>query len=87
VSDRTAEQIAADNALDDAVRQCAEAYFLLADGEFVTTWVTVVALAGGQVDHEATVVLHPGGDQPAYAAIGLLRCGEADLLDQRRSGD
>lgn len=68
---RTAEQVAADNALDEAIRRCADAYSL-ADDEVITAWVVAAATQGDDEERTGYFALHPGGTQPGYVAAGLL---------------
>lgn len=73
---RTAEQIAADNQLDDAIRGCLHAYDMVEPGDVVATWIVVAGLhPADDDDPDATVTLQPGGTQPTWAAAGLLHLG------------
>lgn len=80
--ERTPEQVAADNALDDAIRAACKAY---GAEELIGAWTVVVALVDADDPGlEPTMILEPNGHQPAWAAIGLLRTGLEDLLNNRR---
>lgn len=84
MTERTAEQIAADNKLEDAIAAAIKAYDLVDDGSVVTTWAIIGAAQGLDAGRTGYFQLFPSGVQPLYVTIGLLRLSEAELM---RSGD
>ncbi len=80
MSDRTPEQVAADNQLDEAIRAAAAAYGTVSDGEVITGWVVAGSSQGDDDHRSAYFTLLPGGVQPTHIAIGLLRCAERFIL-------
>lgn len=81
---RTPEQVTADNQLEAAIRNALEAYGILDEGQFVTTWITVVNITSASLDDgekSAYATLAPGGHIPAHIAVGLLHCGEDSIFN------
>lgn len=80
VTERTPEQVTADNAFEDALRGMVRAYELVSADEVLTTWVLVGASQG--LDEGRTNYFHtfPGGVLPTHIAVGLLRVAETQLL-------
>lgn len=85
--ERTPEQVAADNALDEAIRRCADAYEVVADGEVVSSWVVAGAAQGADDDRSAYFTLSPGGTQPGFMAYGLLAFAADHLLHNEGADD
>lgn len=84
VTDRTPAQVAADNALEDAIAAGIKAYDLVDEGSIVTTWAVLGASQGAD-DGEATYFqLYPSGVQPVHVTVGLMRVTERHLLARER---
>ena len=81
MTERTPEQVAADNKLDDAIAEAARAYGVVPEDEIVTTWMVAGAAQGQDIDQTGYFQLYPGGTQPTHIAVGLLRMTEARLLE------
>jgi hypothetical protein len=85
MADRTPEQIAADNALTDAITECARAYGALdEEGWTVGDFVVCLEYQGYMEDtigrHRYGYLL-PGDFMPAHRVLGLLRQTEIDLTE------
>lgn len=80
---RTPEQIAADNALVDAITEVSRAYELMPPegwtlGDFVVC-VEYQGYADDTVGHEKYGMLLPGDFMPSHRIIGLLQQTQRDL--------
>jgi hypothetical protein len=80
VTERTPEQIAADNAIEDALALAVKAYELTEDGDVVTTWAILGASQGLDDARTGYFQLYPSGSQPTHITVGLLRMAEAQIL-------
>lgn len=80
MTERTAEQIAADNQLEDAIAAGVKAYDLADEGSIVTTWAILGASQGLDDGRTGYFQLYPNGVQPTHVTVGLLRMSEAQLL-------
>lgn len=82
--DRTERQRAADDALEAAIHECAEAYRTLPTGTVVTSWLVAGTGIGILDDEESTInfkLLPSGGGASSWPPIliGLLRCAVIDI--------
>lgn len=71
--DRTPEQIAAEQQLEEALTACARAWD--GPGEMVTGWVVTATLTSGELlneDSTAYLRLTPTSGQPFHTSMGLL---------------
>lgn len=82
MDDRTPDQLAADNTLDNAILAAAHTWGVVSPGELITQWAVV--LTATQPDEGRTTygLLFPGGTMPSYMAVGLFRCAERLIVDQ-----
>lgn len=63
VTERTPEQVAADNALEDAIAAGIRAYDLTDEGSIVTTWAVLGASQGVDEGESSYFQLYPSGSQ------------------------
>jgi hypothetical protein len=87
MKDRTPEEVAADNALDEAINRMAKAGELVADDEVVTAWVVVGAAQGPDYGRTSYFHAFPGGTLPSHTAVGLLRLAEQEILAHGEDDD
>ena len=79
--ERTPEQVAANNRLEDAIAVAVRAYDLVPEDEIVTTWMIAGASQGQDDGRTGYFHLYPGGIQPTHVAVGLIRMTEHHLLN------
>lgn len=76
MSDRTAEQAAADDAVARAIHQSMVAYGRLDDHEQVDRFVVVLStVKADDPQYESYGMLYSSGSQPTYVTLGLLHVG------------
>lgn len=80
MTERTPAQVAADNALEDAIAAGIRAYDLADEGSIVTTWAVLGASQGVEEGESSYFQLYPSGVQPLHVTVGLLRTAETHLL-------
>ena len=80
MTERTPAQVAADNALEDAIAAGIAAYYLVDEGSIVTTWAVLGASQGVDEGESSYFQLYPSGTQPVHVTVGLLRVAEKHLL-------
>lgn len=87
MTERTPEQVAADNAIEDAISKVTAAYDLVDLENVVTAWMLVGAAQGA--DYGMTHYFHayPSGNLPTHVAVGLLRMTEHQLLNPDADDD
>ena len=85
--ERTPEQVAADNRLEDAIEEAARAYGVIHDDEIVTAWVVVGAAQGRDNGKSGYFHMVPSGTQPSHISVGLLKMTELHLLTRGEGDD
>lgn len=82
---RTEEQIAADEALTEAIERTARAYGILESGDVMGTYVVVAATQELQADEvvNSYITLLRDGSGAGYAAVGLMEVASFDIKTGR----
>ena len=79
---RTPDQEAADNALEGALRQIADAYGVLTDTDYLGHWLTIMAIDHFDPEEDtAYLVAFQNGRLPRHVSYGLLHVAEA-IIDR-----
>ena len=87
MTERTPEQITADNRLEDAIAEAVRAYDVVDEGDIVTTWMIAGASQGPDDGQTGYFHLYANGVQPTHIAIGLMRMTEHHLLNGDEDDD
>ena len=78
--DRTTDQITADEAMAEAIRQVALAYGHLANSQFIGPFICVAAVTDVENPGATSyTVVHADGSQPDFVSLGLLEVGRQIL--------
>lgn len=86
---RTEEQVAADEALTEALERAARAYQVLQDGDVMNDYVLVAAtqeLQGDELKNSYILMLR-NNSVPGTTAVGLLETASFDIKMGRAEGD